>query len=176
VNSKCELPQLSFWVVPGRFLAGQHPYGGTGRLLKILDAGIDTFMSLQPAGERIGEDYSRALYCAAVPLHRKVDFLRRPIPDTETCSPETMAEILDEIDSVLELNRNIFVHCRAGNGRTGLVVGCWLVRHGLSSEEALCRIEELRNPDAELRSWPSPSTWQQCEMVRRWESFEGSKI
>lgn len=32
----------------------------------------------------------------------------------------------------LAAGQTVYVHCYGGIGRTGTVVGCWLVRHGLS--------------------------------------------
>jgi len=86
---------LSYWVVPGRFLVGCHPFGGIGpkRLLEFLSAGIDTFISLQPAGERGKADYSRALYRAAATLHRTVHFSRRPIPVTGVLAATNVRDI-----------------------------------------------------------------------------------
>ena len=170
-------PARSYWVVPGRFLVGGHPCGvsGSKRLLEFLSAGIDTFISLQPAGERGKADYSRALYRAAATLHRRVHFLRRPIPDSDVCSPQKMSAILNTIDRRLAAGHNIYLHCWAGLGRTGLVVGCWLVHHGMSGKAALRRLEILRRHDEELRNWSSPLTPQQWDMVRRWQSLERSR-
>ena len=38
-----------------------------------------------------------------------------------------MREILDCLDDALRSGRKVYVHCRAGIGRTGTVVGCLLV-------------------------------------------------
>jgi hypothetical protein len=171
-------PALSYWIVLGRFLAGPHPCpdGNTKRLLEILNVGIDTFVSLQPEGERGLQgvkEYERTLQRIAATLNRKVRFLRRPMVDSGVCSPEIMSEILDTIDDLIAAGCNVFLHCWSGLGRTGLVAGCWLVRHGLNGGEALKRIEELRSHDEELCQWSSPSTYQQCEMVRWWNSLSG---
>jgi hypothetical protein len=167
-------PALSYWIVPGRFLAGPNPYGAGNpkRILELLGVGIDTFISLQQGGEFGIRNYSRALHQAASSLARKVHFLRRPIPDAGVCLPKQMSEILDTIDSRFAAGHVIYLHCWAGNGRTGWVVGCWLVRHGLSGEDALRRIEELRSHDEYLASWSSPHTAQQFDMVGRWNSLE----
>ena len=88
-------PPRSYWVVPGPFLVGGHPCGvsGSKRLLEFLSAGIDTFISLQPAGERGKADYSRALYRAAATLHRTVHFSRRPIPVTGVLAATNVRDI-----------------------------------------------------------------------------------
>ena len=48
-----------------------------------------------------------------------------------------MASILDAIDAALDGGKTVYVHCWGGVGRTGTVVGCWLVRHGKTGDEAL---------------------------------------
>jgi protein-tyrosine phosphatase len=52
-------------------------------------------------------------------------------------------------------------------GRTGTVVGCYLVRHGLSGEAALQRIPELRRQtDTPWKS--SPESDFQINFVKHW--------
>jgi protein-tyrosine phosphatase len=61
----------------------------------------------------------------------------------------------------------VYVHCRAGIGRTGLVVGCYLVRHGETGNEALLAIKQLRSSISS--SWmQSPETDAQVDFVRNW--------
>ena len=55
-----------------------------------------------------------------------------------------MTRILDEVDGALADGGSVYVHCWGGIGRTGTVVGCWLVRHGLDDGDAVARIAELR--------------------------------
>ena len=90
-----------------------------------------------------------------------------PIRDFSVPTEEELRRILDTIDLALDRGEVVYVHCFGGRGRTGTVVGCHLVRHGLAPEEALARVAELRAglPDA---SSPSPETAAQLELVRRW--------
>jgi hypothetical protein len=179
MDNNCEVspPALSYWVIPGRFLAGCNPYGmgSTDLLLEILNLGIDAFISLQAVGEKglYGiKEYDDVLKRMAGTLQRKVSFLRRPIPDAAVCSAEEMSEILDTLDSLLVQGRNLYLHCWAGNGRTGLVVGCWLVRHGLDGEDALKKIMSLRENDKVLAEYRSPETAAQFDMVMRWHELD----
>jgi len=62
----------------------------------------------------------------------------------------------------------VYVHCWGGIGRTGTVVGCWLVRHGLDDGDPVRTIARLRRrtPDA----WAaSPQTAAQRAMVTEWK-------
>lgn len=65
----------------------------------------------------------------------------------------------------------MYVHCWGGVGRTGTVVGCYLVRSGLSGDEALARIRQLRRNEATANR-PSPETDEQRNMVRSWRAGE----
>ena len=86
-------------------------------------------------------------------------------------------EILDKIDDDLAAGHNIYVHCWGGVGRTGTVVGCWLVRHGYATkDDVLCVLSDLRlgdagrGPNAGLgKTRMSPETVEQSEFVVGWE-------
>ncbi len=161
----------AYWVEPGRFLAGEYPAVGPdeavrGRIRRLLDAGIDCFIDLTAPGEL--ESYERWL---PGPYGRDaVTYLRKPIRDHGL--PELAAhtvEILDEIDAALAAGRRIYLHCRAGIGRTNLVVGCWLARHGAQGDAALDRLNELWSTSGRAQDWPAvPETDAQVEYVRAW--------
>jgi protein-tyrosine phosphatase len=71
-------------------------------------------------------------------------------------------EVLDLIDEELAAGGVVFVHCWAGCGRTGVVVGCWLVRHGMEPREALSRV-------ADTRGLGCPQTLEQRLAILDWE-------
>jgi hypothetical protein len=112
---------------------------------------------------------------ALVDLGRKEGFeisgKRFPIRDLDVPSAETMNAILDEIDRCMGQGAAVYIHCWGGRGRTGTVVGCYLVRHGLTGEGALRRIAELRRnlPDEHLSS---PEMPDQVKMVRDWAKWD----
>ena len=60
----------------------------------------------------------------------------------------------------------VYVHCWAGVGRTGTVVACHLIRHGMQGDEALARIAKLR--EAIGRYDASPEMPEQRDLVGRW--------
>ena len=80
-----------------------------------------------------------------------------------------MRQVLDSIENLLEQGRNPYLHCMGGIGRTGTVVGCYLVEQGFTGEQALAQIMTLRqNPG---RLWgSSPETNAQKEFVLNWKS------
>ena len=166
----------SYWVEPGRLLAGEYPRDrdDTSSLIKLrrlLEAGVTLFLDLTEEGEHGLKPYLALLRQEAANLDRDVIHQRVPIPDGRTPASATMSRILDEIDAALAQGHVTYVHCFGGIGRTGTVVGCYMVRHGMSGEAALDKIAHLREgtPDG----WrTAPETEAQRQMVRSWR--EGS--
>ena len=99
-----------------------------------------------------------------------VEYHHHPIPDLSVPRDRRhMVAILDRIDAALAAGRKVYVHCWGGTGRTGTVIGCYLVRHGLTGEAALARVLELWRTMAKAPlKWRSPETEEQHDYVRRW--------
>ncbi|NUP98499.1 MAG: dual specificity protein phosphatase family protein [Armatimonadetes bacterium] len=94
--------------------------------------------------------------------------LRFPIRDVSVPSPAAMRGILDAIDLALDAGQPVYLHCWGGRGRTGTVVGCWLVRHNFATAaSALDQIRRLRAGDPTAGK-PSPETAAQRQMVTTW--------
>jgi protein tyrosine phosphatase len=94
--------------------------------------------------------------------HRRIS-----IHDMDIPTREEMIQILDTIDTALESGHKIYLHCYGGIGRTGTVVGCHQVRHGMDGVTALGQIASWRQdiPDGWRRS---PETEEQRQFVLRW--------
>jgi ADP-ribosylglycohydrolase len=156
----------SYWVVPDRLLAGRYPGGKTPkeaerRVTAFLEAGFDTFIDLTEAGELPPYD---------IYLPGSVQYVRKPIPDHGLPrAREHMSEIQAVIDAALASGRRIYVHCRAGIGRTSLAVACHLMEHGLSADEALIRLNELWRDNERSHTWPDvPETDEQRDYILAW--------
>lgn len=150
-----EPPFPGSYAVAPRFLAGRYPEWHEVQAL--VSAGVTHFLDLTEAGER--EPY-------APDLPSGVTSRRMSIPDFSIPDTEGMREILDELDAALGAGHGVYLHCFGGLGRTGTVVGCFLVRHGRTGDEALARIRQLRT---ECGCSPhSPETDAQRAMVRGW--------
>lgn len=169
----------SYWVLPGQFLAGQFPGDKSQQVMNVrmaalLDAGIRAIINLIKADEN---DHDTQLFSAYMPIwlklghSRGIDVFYKQVPMQDLSVPDedTMIKVLDLIDSFLAEQLPVYIHCWAGRGRTGTVVGCWLVRHGIvNGHEAVDRIKELRKHE-ETAHMPSPETAQQIGMVRTWQ-------
>ena len=154
----------SYWVIPGRLLAGKYPGGKNlqeleRRLGPILDAGFNAFIDLTEPGELPAyNDY----------LPSDVVHVRKPITDHGVPRDAAyMAEILAELDALLGAGRRVYLHCRAGIGRTGTVVACHLIEQGLSQAAALQRLNELWQGSDRSDTWPEvPETDAQHDFIR----------
>ncbi len=166
-------PKLeSYWVIPGRFRAGEYPGAildveAREKLRWLLAQQINYFLDLTEDGEYDLKPYLNLLMDEASLCKREVIHTRIPIYDLTTPSGDQMVEILDTIDTALSDNRNIYLHCYGGKGRTGVVVGCYLTRHGTSGSDALELIKKLRsNLSGSFEQ--SPETALQKRMVLEW--------
>ena len=118
--------------------------------------GVTLFVDLTEEGELTPYD-------ALIP--QNVRHLRLPVRDFTAPSREQIAFALGTIDAELADGGVVFVHCWAGCGRTGVIVGCWLVRHGTPPRDALSRV-------AELRGLGCPQTLEQQLTVLAWKPGE----
>jgi polymorphic toxin system DSP-PTPase phosphatase-like protein len=94
------------------------------------------------------EEGSMRPYADALPPG--VRHVRMPIPDFEIPSKEEMVAILDTIDAALADGQHVYVHCRAGIGRTRTVIGCHRRRHGLDPGP----LPETDEQQAMVQGWP----------------------
>ena len=164
----------SYWVVPARFLAGGYPASTHDdemvirlRLTAFLNAGFDTFFDLTREGEL--PPYLPFLREEAAYYNKAINYSRRSIQDKGLPSRYQMVILLDDIDAALAAGRIIYLHCWGGIGRTGMAVGCWLVRHGLTGEAALARLNELYRTAEQSSIFPrSPEMDVQVAFILNW--------
>jgi hypothetical protein len=161
----------SYWVRPGQLLAGAYPIRvgeaehAHQRVQQFLAVGVTSFVDLTEAHEFIPYlPVFRAVVPAGVGLPA---YQRLPIRNWDIPPPLMMVQILDTIDTALAAGQSVYVHCAGGIGRTGTVVGCYLVRHGLQGEAALTEIMRLRHALPNSGDL-SPRREPQRQMVRTW--------
>lgn len=165
----------SYWVDDGKLLAGCYPgaedIGETdAKLAGLVNAGIGTVINLMESHEvSWGGKPFRPYQDRIIELGKAsgidVHCHRFPIRDTHIPAPIEMKVILDAIDNAVARGHGAYVHCWGGKGRTGTVVGCYLIRRNRATPENFVDvIRDLRGPDA--KSGPSPENQLQIQFVR----------
>lgn len=164
----------TYWVAPGRVLAGEYPGSASraaamDRLRRFLGAGVTAFVDLTEPGEL--KSYEPLLPMQA-PDGRRIEYLREPMPDHGVPpNREAMRQILATIDGALEAGHVVYIHCRAGLGRSATVAGCWLADHGDPATDPLDQLQRCWQQSAKSWTWPIvPETAEQTTFVREWRS------
>jgi protein tyrosine/serine phosphatase len=169
----------SYWVVPGQLLAGEYPGEvdpdlTSKKLRALLAGGIKTFIDLTDEGEinedaRVIPDYRSILRRVSEEDSVQITYANIPIEDRGVPSPWTLRCILDVVDRSVADENPVYVHCWAGRGRTGTVVGCYLKRHGMAeATDVIQKLAALRRGTPNSRE-TSPHTIEQIRMVTNWK-------
>jgi hypothetical protein len=166
----------TYWVEPGRLLAGEYPRDADEtrarqKLQALLEAGVQVFVDLTEPGERGLVPYAPLLDEARATGH-DVTHHRRSIPDVSVPSATRMREILSLIEASMAEGKGVYVHCWGGTGRTGTVVGCWLVEQGKDEGAPIGVLQALRRA-CRKRFRPSPDTDEQEAFVTAWGAQRG---
>jgi rhodanese-related sulfurtransferase len=154
----------TYWLWPGHILAGEHPAkGGDHELPETLQlfaqAGITHFIDLTAPTDPI-QPY--------LPLAGAVR-INHPITDFGVPSPLQMQSILDSIQAALQQGGKVYVHCKAGIGRTGTVAATWLIEQGLDAEQSLALLlQKWQAMDKRFEEPHTPETKAQREFVSTW--------
>ena len=165
----------SYWATP-LLLACEYPWSPFERstvqkLDKLLAAGVRTFIDLTECGELSPyHPHLPALVSAHGIDPSEIEYHQCPIHDRSLPeSRDYMFQILGVLRDNQQRGRISAVHCRGGIGRTGMVVGCWLVESetAKSGEEALHMIAREWKTVEKYKRYPnSPETGPQFEFVR----------
>ena len=168
----------AYWVVPEKFLAGFYPASPhrletVENLTNLIRCSIRCVVNLM-------EETESDLYFGTIPPYEElireiadresaqVECLRFPIRDRDVPTRKQMLLILNTIDASVEAGQPVYVHCLGGIGRTGTVVGCYLLRHGLADRESVLEETRLLRIGTVHQFIQSPETEQQRKFVQTW--------
>jgi len=181
-GKEMKAPIPNSYRVSDHLLAGEYPgdldpVRAHEKIGALLDAGVQVFVDLTTPEDRM-VSYDTILVEEARSRGLKATRLSYPIPDVDVSHPDLMNQILDDLERHASEGCTVYVHCWGGVGRTGLVIGCHLVRRGAEGEAALATVKELfgtMSPTKVRRhGGMSPQTAAQCSMVRGWRANDAS--
>jgi hypothetical protein len=154
----------TYWLWAGYVLAGEHPAkegeAVLAERLKLFDQmGITHFIDLTSPADPV-KTYQ--------PLGGAVR-INHPITDFGVPSPLQMQSILQSIQSALDQGGKVYVHCKAGIGRTGTVAATWLTEQGLDGEQGLALLlQKWQAMDKRFEAPHTPETEAQRQFVLDW--------
>jgi atypical dual specificity phosphatase len=67
-----------------------------------------------------------------------------PIEDMQAPTQAQIDQGIAAIDKAHAKKLGVAIHCTAGKGRTGTLLACWFVAHGLPLRDAIVRVRRLR--------------------------------
>lgn len=165
----------SYWVEPGRLLAGEHPGHWDEsvvrrRIVGLLDAGVRLFVDLSARGDAV-HPYRAQLEKICRDRGTVAEYLSQPLrEDGVPDDAEDVIYVLRRIQAAIEAGERVYVHGTDGVGRTGMVVGCWLVERGFDPEAALEELARRFSAMSKSRVYRStPANALQAEWVENWE-------
>lgn len=189
----------SYWILPGRLLAGPHPLAvseaeSRARVEALRAVGIEVVVDLTDEGEGFpggdeaayaallsgagggaqehgglsagGSASGRGPASGAQKARGRIERRSAPLRDSGA-EAAGVRRAVGQVEAALESGGGVYLHCRGGVGRTGMVAAACLVERGLAApSEALGALASLRSAAGESR--PSPETPEQRELVVAW--------
>ena len=160
------LPFRFSYKVTDTFYAGEYPFetltkDGIPKLQSLIDFGITITIDL--TSEPLTQ-YDGHLPNTCTRLH---------FPTRDYTCPDfsTLKEIHSEIDEAERRGEKIYVHCKGGHDRTGVVVATYFVWKGLSPSEAKQNFYKVFVPPVRGR-YPHPplieTQWKVLEKYQEW--------
>ena len=140
----------SNWVVPGLLLCGAEPDGPAA--LRLVMLGVRVFVCLQSElpSDRPLPYRAHAERGSSSADDEPLEFVHEPIPDGTTFREEALRELVERVAAAVRVGRPVYVHCRGGHGRTGVVVACVLgeLYPALTAAEVLGRVQAYHDARA----------------------------
>lgn len=110
----------SNWLIKNKLIVGRHPRD-ENEIVELIDAGVVLFVNLTELTEKLF-DYDDILE------DNNIEYIKFPIKDRSIENDEKTLDFVNLIyDKYNKLkNQAIYIHCKGGLGRTGIILGCLL--------------------------------------------------
>ena len=94
--------------------------------------------------------------------------IRYPIQDLNIPSITQMRSILNTIEQCITKGGKVYVHCWGGIGRTGTVIGCFLVQQAIVSHTLILAYINYLKRNTNIKDRISPETPDQQHFILNW--------
>ncbi len=119
------------WLEPGELCASAYPDGAM--LHAAAAAGVTVVVNLEE------EPHVEAAMTRA-----GLKQVHLPVVDFSAPGHRQLVAGVAAIDEAITAGGAALVHCRYGIGRTGTLIACWYVSHGLGAAAAITRVRDAR--------------------------------
>ncbi len=143
VAVRCGVDQIPNFrqIAPGILRGGQPTQEGMDWL--VCDRGVKTVVDLR------GSDKASPFCQWDRPRWPNVEHHNIEVEDYETPTLDELREFIRLADRA-DAQSPLFVHCKAGIGRTGTMIACWRITHGWTADKAIEQ-ERLHSYDASFK-------------------------
>jgi hypothetical protein len=170
----------SYWIIPGVILAGEIPSAlddaeRSKKISGLFQSGVNSIVNLTEKGESnfAGQqliDYTQEVSSHALNNHKTITINRFAIKDLNVPSPLFMRAIQEHLTTEIQSGNTVYVHCWGGVGRTGTVVGSFLLQHGICTPDEVISFIKFLKKDTDIAHRDSPETQEQREFLVNWTS------
>jgi atypical dual specificity phosphatase len=136
------LPQNFCFIWENRVAGSAFP--GTGRTL------AERLASLREQGIHAILSATREMLDLAILREFEMGYCHLPVEDMTSPSQSQIREAVAFIDAELAQGHGVLIHCRAGIGRTGTLLACFLVSRGYEADQAILEVRRLRPGSLEV--------------------------
>jgi protein-tyrosine phosphatase len=160
----------NYWVIKNILMAGSYPLQNTksnNRIrASVLKQKFDVFINLMQEDEKDHDgDYFKDYKSF---INYDATIIRMPIKDMDIPTPFQTMKLIKTIDRFINDNKKIYLHCWGGLGRTGTIVGCYLIEKKLANKSnVFSKINELK-ANSSLAKFNSPQTEEQKAFIINW--------
>lgn len=169
----------AYAIIPGALYAGEIPSSINDdelerKIQTLYELGVTHIVNLTEVNEtnfkaiplRQYAQYAEAYYeqkgC-------EITCLRYPIRDLDIPTITQMRTTIEALNSILKEGGCAYLHCWGGIGRTGTVLGCFLLQNEILDHTTAISYISFLKRNTNIRHRMSPETIEQCDFVRNWD-------